>query len=134
MQTERGRAGSRRALKWGTSIVKNSELLGLVGQVLPKGGNLIRTILEHGGAGEFAGSVVVDESGVHTVSLRTIVRAMEVLNDFSKSTRFSEAAGSRELHAYYVVERAVNGEFFGPGRDDRVLTSGSSSHSDAGDL
>jgi len=88
--------------------VNISELLGHVERVRPQVGSLIRTILEAGGAGGSIPLGVVDENGVPTLSLRTIGRAMEVLDDFSKTKDYGATVKSREIHAYYVVERAIS--------------------------
>ncbi len=85
-------------------------LLAAIALLRPQAGNLIQTILERGSAGESVPLGIVDENGSNMLSLRTIVRAMEVLDDFSKTQDFGAAAPSRTRHAYYVVERAVSGQ------------------------
>ena len=90
--------------------MSTSSLLRKIAVLRPQAGNLIQTILE---LGEYVGSVplgIVDESGVPTLSLRTIVNAMEVIDDYSKTKDFTGTPSSKVLHAYGLVERAVSGE------------------------
>ena len=68
------------------------------------------------------------------LSLRTIVRAMEVLDDFSKTKDFFSTADSRTVHAYYVVESAVSGQWASPGRHGALRTGEPESGIDAGDI
>ena len=109
---------------WEILIVNGYVLLNAITAVRPRVGSLIQTILEAGDAGGFgAGVRIVDERGRSMLSLRTIVRAMEVLDDYTKTADFGSEAGSRELHAYYVVESAVGGEYTG-GRREPILPAG----------
>ena len=85
-------------------------LLREIERVRPLAGNLIQTILAVSGADESGPLGVLDGSGKPIASLRTIVRAMEVLNDFAKTPDYFGTIPSRTLHAYYVVERSVGGE------------------------
>ena len=91
------------------------DLLRRIELVRPQAGSLIQTILEAGVAGESVPLGVVNEDGSAMLSLRTIVRAMEVLDDFSKTKDFFSTADSRTIHAYYVVESAVSGQWVVPG-------------------
>ena len=89
------------------------DLLKGIGQLRPGATSLIQTILEAGSAGGPSTLVVQDEKGRLTVSLRTIVRAMEVLDDFTKRADYEAAVSSRVTHAYSLVERAISGERVG---------------------
>ena len=103
--------------------MNTANLLREIARVRPAAGNLIQTILE---VGAVAGSVnlgIVDENGVPTLSLHTIVRAMGVLDDFSKTKDFGATVGSKEIHAYGVVERAIS-EQHTVSRQLRALQSG----------
>ena len=53
---------------------------------------------------------IVNESGEPMLSLRTIVRAMGVLDDYTKTAEPSASPSSKVLHAYGLVERAVSGK------------------------
>ena len=99
------------------------DLLRGIERVRPLVGSLIQTILEHGDAGESVLLGIVNEDGSSMLSLRTIVRAMEALDDFSKTKDFYSTADSRTVHAYYVVESAISGQWFSAG-SDRALRAG----------
>ena len=99
----------------------------------PLVGNLIQTILARGSVDGSVPLGIVDENGSSTLSLRTIVRAMEVLNDFSKTRDFSTSPSSRVVHAYSVVERAINGELASRGRIGALQSGESDRDFDAGD-
>ena len=79
-----------------------------IAELRPKATSLTQTILAHGAAAEFGGSAIVDEKGALTLSLRTIVRAMGVLDDYCETTDYSSTPSSKQIHAYYMVERAVS--------------------------
>ena len=107
--------------KWELAIVNGYDLLKGIAMLRPRAGSLIQTILEHGSV---EGPVIplaaidltVHETDNVTVSLRTIVRAMEVLDDFTKTADYGSQVSSRTLHAYHLVERAVHGEYRSVGR------------------
>ncbi len=88
-------------------------LLRAIEMVRPQVGNLIRIILEAGAAGDYAPLGVVSPNGEPTLSLRTIARAMEVLDDYTKTKDFWASVPSRAVHAYHVVERAVREQHSG---------------------
>ncbi len=83
-------------------------LLREIALLRPMATNLIQTILEPGNAGASLNTGIVDETGRSTPSLRTIVTAMGVLDDFSKTKDFGGTASSKAVHAYYLVQRAVD--------------------------
>ncbi len=83
------------------------DLLKLIEMLRPRAGSLIQTILGRGGVAGSSGGFIVDSSGRPTQSVRIIARALEVMDDFSKTTDFGSVAPSRAIHAYYVVEHAV---------------------------
>ena len=98
------------------------DLLRRIEAVRPQVGSLIQTILEPGVVGVSGPSgVLLDESGSYSLSVRTIVRAMEVLNDYAKTADYAAPVGSKELHAYYVVESAVRGEYVKFGSQQSLL-------------
>ena len=102
--------------------------------LLSMAGSLIQTILAHGDAGASFDASQIDENGKPTSSLRTIVHAIEVLNDFSKTQDFGSQAPSRAVHAYYVVERAVHGQHRGRGELQSDHAGEPEQRLDAGDL
>ena len=90
-----------------------SGLLKAIAVARPQVGSLIQTILE---LGAFAGSgrgFTVNESGEPTLSLPTIVRAMEVLDDFSKTKDYTGRPSAKVIHAYGLVERAIREQHSG---------------------
>jgi len=90
--------------------VNTYALLSEIARLRPEAGSLIQTILEVGSAVGSAPLGIVDESGAPTLSLRTIVHAMEVLDEYSKTKDFTSAPGSKVVHAYRLVERAISGK------------------------
>jgi len=101
---------SGRVGPWEQAIVNGYGLLREIERLRPLVGSLIQTILEPGANGEYAPSVVLSESGEPIASLRTIVRAMEVLDSYARTNDFQGAIPSRAAHAYGLVERAVDGK------------------------
>ena len=109
-------------------------LLRKIELVRPLVGSLIQTMLAPGDAGQSFVMAIVNENGEPTASVRTIVRAMEVLDNYGKTADFGAAAPSRALHAYGVVERAISEQRFGS-RGVESLRHGSSERREfAGDL
>jgi len=111
--------------------------LGLIREIerlRPQATSLIQTILESGDVAGSTNSAVVNENGEPIASLRTIVRAMEVLNDFCKTQDFNATVPSRAVHCYYVVERAVSEQRLGGGRERQIQPGGPEASRIAGDV
>ena len=89
--------------------MKTLSLLSAIERVRPEVGNLIQHIQERGSAAGSSDLVgfIVNEIGEPIISLRTIVRAMGVLDDFSKTKNLWTEADTRTTHAYHLVEYAV---------------------------
>ena len=96
--------------------MNTSTLLREIARLRPQAGSLIQTILELGDAVGSLRLGTIDENGRPTLSLPIIVHAMEVLDDYSKTKDFTGIPGSKVLHAYGLVERAISGEHIARGQ------------------